>query len=74
MSDDKPTTVGFFSISYPVTHEHRKKRWVRIGSATLQSNGNIAAHLDAIPIKWDGDFYLFPRPVADQHEEEETSD
>lgn len=54
-------TIGFFSIAFPIRHEHQKKTWwMRIGSATLRSDDSVIGRIEAMPVNWDGSFYLFP--------------
>lgn len=65
-SKPPPETVGFFSVSFPVNHKHQKKTWwMRIGSATLRSDGSAIGRIEAVPVGWDGSFYLFPVKTED---------
>ena len=69
MTDKKPTTVGFYTISHPVKHEHSKKTWwMRIGSATLLDNGTIMARIEAVPVNWNGSFHLFPKKTEEDED------
>ena len=62
MTDKKPATVGYYTISHPVKHDYSKKSWwMRIGSATLLDNGTIMARIEAVPVNWNGSFHLFPK-------------
>jgi hypothetical protein len=63
MSAEEPQkeTIGFFQVSFPIKHRHQKKTWwMRIGSATLRSDRSVLGSIEAIPMKWNGSFYLFP--------------
>lgn len=63
-------TIGYFSVNYPVKRSHQKKTWwIRIGSATLRSDGSVIGRMEATPLNWDGSFYLFPvEPEPEQAE------
>lgn len=58
----------YFRIMYPVQNKNSNKHWIRIGSATQNEKG-IACTIEAIPINWDGTFFLF---LAQDGEEKET--
>ncbi len=52
-----------FVLSAPRNYKNEKgieqTAWVPIGYATKLSRTKVICHIDAIPLNWDGKFYLF---------------
>jgi hypothetical protein len=56
----------FFEIKYPLERPGVKKRWIRIGSATAVDGGGFSCTIEAIPLNWTGEFYIWPTRSAEQ--------
>ena len=53
----------YYEIKYPLEKPGVKKRWIRIGSATAIEGAHgpaIACTIEAAPLNWNGEFFLFP--------------
>ena len=54
----------YFEIRVPINRLGSKKRWLRVGSATAfdgEFGPGIACTLEAAPLNWNGEFFLFPK-------------
>lgn len=53
----------FYEIRVPIERKGQKKHWLRVGSATAFQRDRedcLACTIEAMPLNWDGEFFLFP--------------